>query len=179
MRNWDSIVEQNADMVWRTVYRLVNNHADAADCFQEVFVAALDRSRKQAVRNWPALLRKIATDKGLDRLRRNRLERQRQAPSTEVDSALARQPSPQVSAERRELVAELRLALGRLPPDQAGILCLRFIEGQSYRQTAKQLGIKVNAVGVLLQRAKAGLRKELVGLFARSPEWSRVNVSRK
>lgn len=86
-------------------------------------------------------------------------------------------PSPAACVERRERVAELRNALGRLPHDQARVLCLRFLEGQSYRQTAKQLDITVNAVGVLLNRAKARLRKELDPPSAQNPERSDHHVS--
>ena len=70
MLNWDNIVALNGPLVWRTAYRLVGCEADAADCYQEAFAAALSISRRESVRNWPALLQKLATVHALDRLRR-------------------------------------------------------------------------------------------------------------
>ena len=46
MVNWDNIVAQHGPLVWRTAYRLVGCDADAADCYQEAFAAALLISRR-------------------------------------------------------------------------------------------------------------------------------------
>ena len=56
--------------VWRTAYRLLGNRADADECFQEAFLAALEVSRREPVRDWGALLRRLAAARALDRLRR-------------------------------------------------------------------------------------------------------------
>ncbi len=39
MDDWSEIVRLHGPMVWATACRLVGDHADAADCFQEAFVA--------------------------------------------------------------------------------------------------------------------------------------------
>jgi RNA polymerase sigma factor (sigma-70 family) len=49
--------------------------------------------------------------------------------------------------------------LTELPPRQAQAFCLRYLNDMSYRQIAKELGIKTNAAGVLLHRARAKLRE--------------------
>jgi DNA-directed RNA polymerase specialized sigma24 family protein len=67
--DWPEIVQQHGPIVWKTVYRLLSNEADAADCFQNAFMAALDVSRTQTVRNWPGLLKRLATTSALERLR--------------------------------------------------------------------------------------------------------------
>jgi RNA polymerase sigma factor (sigma-70 family) len=38
---------------------------------------------------------------------------------------------------------------------------MRYLNDMSYRQIAKELGIKTNAAGVLLHRARTKLRKSL------------------
>ena len=38
---WEDIVDRHGPLVWRCAYRLLGNHAAAADCYQEAFAAAL------------------------------------------------------------------------------------------------------------------------------------------
>ena len=71
MVDWDAIVSREGPTVWRTVYRLLGNRADAEDCFQETFLSALTFANHQEhIRNPRALLQRFATARALDRLRR-------------------------------------------------------------------------------------------------------------
>jgi len=65
--DWQMIVKKHGPAVWQTAYRLLGNHTDAADCFQETFVSALKVSRKQRVRNFSALLVRLATMRAIDK----------------------------------------------------------------------------------------------------------------
>ncbi len=47
MTDWSQILKEHGDIVWRTVSRLLIDGTDAADCFQETFIAALEFSRNQ------------------------------------------------------------------------------------------------------------------------------------
>ena len=76
MIDWDSLLHREGSAVWRTIYRLVRNQADADECFQETFLAALELSSRETVRNWPALLQQLATRRAVDRIRK-RLRRKR------------------------------------------------------------------------------------------------------
>ena len=64
MTDWEAIAGQHAEIVRRTIYRLVGNDADVGDCVQETFLEAVRIERRQAVRNWPALLRNLARELG-------------------------------------------------------------------------------------------------------------------
>ena len=55
MTDWETVVNQNVGMVWRTVRRLVGNHTDAWDCVRESFLEAVKISRRELVRNWPGM----------------------------------------------------------------------------------------------------------------------------
>ena len=68
-------------------------------------------------------------------------------------------PGPVKLAQQQELVARLRESLTKLPPAEAQVFCMRYLNDMSYRQIAKALGIKTNAAGVLLHRARAKLRE--------------------
>jgi RNA polymerase sigma-70 factor (ECF subfamily) len=160
MTDWSQIVQEHGPVVWRTAYRLLGNEADAADCFQRTFVSALELSRKEAVHNWPALLRRLATARALERLRQRHRDGGR---LTGVPRACAdrRTPGPAQAAAAAELEEDLRKALTGLDALQAEVFCLTCLEGFPYREVADHLGVTVNHVGVLLHRAKAFLRERL------------------
>jgi RNA polymerase sigma-70 factor (ECF subfamily) len=161
MLNWDDIVAQHGPLVWRTAYRLVGNEADAADCYQEAFAAALSISRREIVRNWPALLQKLATVHALDRLRRRSREGARQCLRVNLDLVVSAIPEPPQCAQEHELVEWLRSALAQLPESQAQAFSLVCIGDLSYQETAVQMNVEPNHVAVLLYRARSRLRELL------------------
>lgn len=156
--NWQAIIEEHGPIVWQTAHRLLGNNAETADCFQETLLCALEISQRQRVRNFPALLVRLATTRAIHRLR-GRLRRSHHEPGF-VDRATVRRanPSPDRQAQLSELATTLRDALSKLPPQEAKAFCLRYLNGMSYRQMAGELDIKTNAAGVLSHLAKAKLR---------------------
>jgi RNA polymerase sigma-70 factor (ECF subfamily) len=161
MLDWQEILDRDGPAVWRTAYRLLGNRADADECFQEVFLAALEVSRREPVRHWPALLQRLATTRAVDHLRR-RCRRAPTVPVADWEAVEGTTPPPSQQAEQAELAEQLRQALVRLPPKQAEVFCLHCLEGWSYQDIAVQMALSLDAVGVLLHRA----RKQLRGLLA-------------
>jgi RNA polymerase sigma-70 factor (ECF subfamily) len=158
MTDWDTIVREHAPLVWRTVYRLLGNEADAADCFQETFVAACRKATGGPVLNWPGLLRTTATARALDRLRRRTWQRSHTAELTEGSGATADADDPVCQAQNAELADRMRRALAGLSAKQSEAFCLRHLNELSYEQIAQELDVSVDHVGVLLNRARARLR---------------------
>lgn len=161
MTDWPQITQTHGPLVWKIVWRLLNNDADASDCFQETFVAAFEFSRRQPVLNWPGLLTRLATSRAINRLRKRK---QQAAIALSLDQASGvadRSIAPPETAQENELLVRLREGLAELPADQAQACCLRFLENHSYEQIADDLQVSVNHVGVLLHRAKASLRLQL------------------
>jgi RNA polymerase sigma-70 factor (ECF subfamily) len=161
VQDWQEIVKDCGPVVWRTAYRLLGNHADTADCFQDTFLAALEVSRRQPVRNIAGLLVRLATTRAIDRLRQRGRQERRQANDHEGETRGDNRPDPAGQAQTQELAGQLREAIGRLPPQEAKVFCLRYLSEMSYRQIAGELDIGINAVGVSLYRAKARLREAL------------------
>jgi RNA polymerase sigma-70 factor (ECF subfamily) len=161
MLNWDDIVAQHGPLVWRTAYRFVGNEADAADCYQEAFAAALSVSRREIVRNWPGLLQRLATVHALDRVRRRSKDVARQGPGADLDLVASAIKEPSQSAQDRELVEWLRGALTELPESQAEVFSLVCVHELSYQEAAAQMNIEQNHVAVLLHRARTRLRELL------------------
>ena len=164
MTEWEGIVARDGPAVWRTVYRLLGRRADAEDCFQETFLAALRLWARQPVQHPRAALQRLATARAVDRLRRRYRESARAGPAA---SSVAWEglphpgPSPPDRAAAAELSQRLREALALLPPKQADVFCLYSLEGWAYSEIAGELGVSVDAVGVLLHRARAKLRAAL------------------
>ncbi len=155
--DWQTIITEHGPMVWKTAYRLLGNEADTSDCFQEVLLTAVQVSRKEKIRNLPALLNRLATHKAIDLLRiRMRTVETSQAdcvdcPDKSTDSVQ--------TMENQELSDRLRQALTDLPDLEAQAFCLRIFNDLSYRQIAAQLQVKTGYVGALISRAREKLQR--------------------
>jgi len=160
LTDWEGILAREGPAVWRTVYRLLGRRADAEDCFQETFLAALRLWARQPVQHPRAALQRLATARAVDRLRRRYRESAR-AGTVTWDALPHLAPSPPDRAAAAELSQRLREALALLPAKQADVFCLYSLEGWAYAEIAKELKVSVDAVGVLLHRARAKLRAEL------------------
>ena len=165
MPDWRQLREQYGALVWATVYRILGNQADAADCFQDVFAEVLERSSPEAVRDWAAFLRWLAVRRALHPA----------SQETEGSGAASRPTwmsrawptdshGPVAEAEWNELVERVRMATAQLPGQQGEAFWLRSIEQMNYPEIGEQLGVDTNTVGVLLRRARLRLRKMLADL---------------
>ena len=161
MTDWQEVVSRHSGLVWRTAYRLLGRHDEAADCYQEAFLAAWEISKSQRVRHWPALLVRLATRRALDRLRRRLRQAGQVRELPDWSSVPSREPTPQEHLAGSELAAKLRGLLGYLPDRQAEVFAMRCLDDLSYRDIARQLDLKVSAVSVLLHRARSRLRELL------------------
>jgi len=158
MTDWQAIVDQHSELVWSTVWRLVGNHADAADCFQDALLEAFKIARREPVRDWAALLRHLATVRALDLLRVRCRSRNRTEAQVDPSVLLSRDAEPGQMVEAGELAERLRTALAELPAQQAEVFVLCCVERLSYGEVAERLQLTTNAVGVLLHRARQRLR---------------------
>lgn len=160
MIDWDELIRREGSAVWRTAYRCLRNQADADECFQETFLAALELSNRQSVRNWPALLQRLAISRAIDRLRK-RLRRKRREEVIDLGMAEAASADPSQEAERAELSAALRWAVAQLPARQAEVFWLAELSDWNHQQIAEHLGISANSVGVILYRTRQKLQELL------------------
>lgn len=173
MPDWQEILRCYGSVVWRTIYRLLSNRADADECFQETLLASLELSRREEVKNWRALLQRLAAARAVDRLR-ERYRRRAREQITDWSAVSGNTPQPSQDAEQAELAQHLRAALAQIPAQQAEVFCLHVLEGWSYQDIAEQLSLSINSVGVLMHRARKRLRE----LLALDEEQSRSRKDR-
>lgn len=159
--DWQAVVKNQGPLVWQTAYRLLGDHADTADCFQETFAAAFEIASRQRVRNMAGLLVRLATMRAIDGLRRKSRREGHRAQAHRTHGTAGGGPDPLDEVEAQELSWKLREAIAQLAPQEGKVFCMRHLNEMSYRQIAKELNMKVNAVGVVLHRAKTRLRDAL------------------
>jgi RNA polymerase sigma-70 factor (ECF subfamily) len=157
---WSEIVAEHGDAVWRTVFRILGHDADAHDCYQETFLAAVRFGSAQAPQDWSRFLIAVATRRAIDRLRHRIRSRSRLASLQAVGEVAAR-ASPAAECDAGELLDQVRQALTELPQAPAEAFWLASVEGLSHAQIAHQLEIEVNYVGVLVHRARSRLKELL------------------
>lgn len=153
---WERIVRDHGPLVFGAAWRILGHAADAEDVVQEVFIEANRIRQTRTVRHWPGLLRRLAACRALDRLR------QRKTFSPLDGFALTdTAPNPEEIAIGRELAERLRQSLAQLPPREATVFCLRYLEDLPNQKIAEALNIRPGAVAVALHKARAKLETML------------------
>ncbi len=166
--------------------RITNHNADAADCFQDVFMevigkrgvdkAGVDsagvepagdrgdvvtRRVDDPVRDWAAYLSWLTTRRAIDCVRARR-RRDSIYASSENDADQLPDAGHAVGAlEFEELVQVVREELRVLPPPQSQAFWLVCVEQRSQEEVARQMRIRPGNVGVLVHRARKHLRNKL------------------
>ena len=161
MTDWTAIVAEHGPRVWRVAYRVLADHADALDCYQETFLAAHRSAPGVAVRDWGAYLVALAARRAIDRLRERTRVRALVTALESVPAPAARGPGPADQAAAAELMDRVRRALVHLPDRQAEVFWVACVEGVPHDRIADQMRVTPGAVRVLLHRARAGLAEAL------------------
>ena len=158
---WNGELQELGRFGFALALQLLHHREDAADALQDSLYAALKNrhrfdARRGDLRAW---FLKIVRNRCRDVLRRRSRKRQETVDLSELESH--RTPRPDVSAEHRELVAEVRTQLARLPTEQREIILLRDFHSLSYAQIAQVLSIPAGTVMSRLHRARAELGRRL------------------
>jgi RNA polymerase sigma-70 factor (ECF subfamily) len=161
MVDWNEILAAHGPAVWRTVYRLLGQHADALDCYQETFLAAYRSAGRQPVAHWPSFLTSLATRRAIDRIRQRGRSRRLLTSLDDVPEPVGQGDSPVEHAQGSERLDEVRALLAALPEKQAAVFWMSCVEGMQHRDIGDHLHLRVGEVRVLLHRARSRLRSAL------------------
>jgi RNA polymerase sigma-70 factor (ECF subfamily) len=158
---FNDIVALHGRAVYLTAWRIVGHEADAEDVVQEVFFEAFRLRGGKHIENWQAFLKRLATCRALDSLRKKKSQ-------ISIDGLAIATPAdePWAAASALELAERLRQALGELSEREASVFCLGYFEGLSNLQIAEALEIRAGAVAVALHKARA----KLAELLAEAPK---------
>ncbi|BBZ53106.1 MULTISPECIES: RNA polymerase sigma factor [Mycobacteriaceae] len=145
--DWESVYQDNATWVYRTIYARVGNQADAEDLTAEVFLAALRPLRLTAsaaeVRSY---LRSTARTV-LAAHWRETMGREITCIDLDIEAPPEAEESISTAPDRVAAV------LDALPDNYRRILELRFLQTKSIKESAAELGVSVANAKVLQHRA--------------------------
>jgi RNA polymerase sigma factor (sigma-70 family) len=152
------------DRVYNTVLSIVQQHEDAEDIAQDVFIQVFRSinsfAGNSALSTW---IYRIAVNRSLDHLRSKKRQKRFGFISSlfgaDHEITVPDFHHPGVAAEQKENAKVLFAAVKKLPENQQAAFMLNKAEGLSYNDIAQVLGISESAVDSLLQRAKQNLRK--------------------
>jgi RNA polymerase sigma-70 factor (ECF subfamily) len=153
---WERLVDEFGEMLYRAAYQVLHHHGDAEDVVQDVLFEAFRKHQRDAHLPAGGLLRRMALLRAVDRLRG------RKTAARIEDSDIADGVStPENAIRQRELADQLRQAIAHLPERQAECFLLRHVEGLSNEDIAQTLRITPSAVSTALYKARGNLRKAL------------------
>ncbi len=172
----DECIREHAEGVYRLALRLMRNDAEAEDVMQDAFLSAfrgIDKfDGRSSLRTW---LYRIAYNAAIMRLRKRRPElisldeALEQPDGTPLPQAFFDWSSlPQRELEKAEVRDEMERAIRDLPENLRVVFIMRELEELSTEETARALGISVEAVKTRLHRARLWLRERLTGYFTPS-----------
>ena len=163
------LVSEHQRMVYQLSLNLLNDHNEALDLSQEVFLRVFRTIHAfrghSSLRTW---IYRIVINQARNRQRWWRRRHRSQQVSLDqhiqdhgelADTTDGR--SPDRIFGRKQLAERIRVALDRLPFDQKTAIVLREIDGLSYEEIGYSLGIAVGTVKSRLARAREGLRAQL------------------
>ena len=154
---FDRLVERYQRDVYRLCYRYVNNHQDANDMAQDVFLKAYRAiGRFRGDSSFSTWLYRIAVNTCLN------FRAARRLPQDELSDDLAdRGASAAERLHQAERSARVRHAVARLPEKQRATLILKIYQDMTHEEVAGVLGSSVGTVKANLFHALANLKKLL------------------
>ena len=147
---------------------IVKDEHEAADVVQETFIKVYRKvSTLKELDRFRPWLRNIVRSTALDRLRKRKKTLSLDYGEDDDNKALepiAETVSPDAVLQSRELQKEIRGRIMGLPEAQREVVALKYIEGLSYEEIARQTGSSISSIESRLHRARARLREVFRGL---------------
>ncbi|MBL9093877.1 MAG: RNA polymerase sigma factor [Planctomycetaceae bacterium] len=166
--DWNAELARHERWLRCVIYARLGDRSGVDEVLQEVSLAAVRQQApiQDATKVGPWLYRLAVTQSLLYRrkLGRKRKLVERYAEKVRPSEGDCRHVDPLdwlLGDERRQLI---RKALKQLPPRDAEILLLKYVEDWNYHQIAARLGISHSAVETRLHRARARMRAALTEL---------------
>ena len=165
---FEALVLRYQKKVYNTVLRLTGDSVQAEDLSQEVFLKIFrGLSSFRGESSFSTYIYRVAANTAIDALRR------REAPTVslsaeneegeEFELALPDPgPLPVELLESRERRQAIRAAIDALPEHHRTVILLRELDGMSYQDIAKVMGLTEGTVKSRINRARARLRQLLL-----------------
>ena len=160
---FESLMEKYYRRILNFIYRYLNNREVAEDLTQEVFMkvyhARHSYQPKAQFRTWIYTIAKNLSLNEFKKFRFSVLENEL------IQSVEDNNPRADQMLADQEMVQVIKKAIGELPENQRLAVILHRYEDFSYEEIAQTMGLSVQAVKSLLNRAKESLRQKLSSFF--------------
>lgn len=164
---FEELYRKTVRRVFNLILRLVGRVQEAEELTQEVYCQVYrNLLRFEGRSSFYTWVFRIATNVSLQYVKW-RTRRSRDTPLMFVPEAQLprrgslREHDPEEEADRRALCRKIAVALEELPPAQRLVLVLGPIQGRSYEEMSRLLGISTNVIKGRLHRARENLRELL------------------
>lgn len=145
--------------LYRLAKRFLEDHDDAQDVIQEVFIKLWDRKDKlDDYRSIEALAVVTTRNMCLDRIK---LKKHTVGITEKIENEV-QEDDKEIIEEQKIMVGKIRMIIKTLPELQQTIIHLRDIEGYEFEDIGKMMGMNQNAVRVNLSRARKRVREEIL-----------------
>lgn len=162
------LVDSRQTLVFNTILGFLQNHEDAEDVTQDVFIKIFESivqfKGESALSTW---VYRVAVTSALEFLRRKKRKKRFGfmtpifGEDNEQHVELPDFHHPGVALDKREMSAILFKAIKELPENQQIAFVLNKVEGLSYQEVADVMKTSLSAVESLLHRAKTNLKEIL------------------
>lgn len=144
------LADRHRPWIHRVCRRFLRSDEAAEDATQDVLARALEHLDTFRGDNFPGWLKAIAVNTCLNVIDREK----RWAPLANADAL----PAPAAGADeqlmREERGALARRVIGRLPPKQKIVFCMKYLDGCSYAEIERLTGFSPNEVKSFLQNGR-------------------------
>ena len=153
------LYDMHVSRVYRHVYYMVGNAAEAEDLTAQAFLQAWAAIERYQIRGAPFVswVMRIAHNLGVSHLRSRK-------PGTELPEILvdqSREGNPEEVLQRQAEGDRVREAILHLRDEHRRVIILRFVQDLDYREVAEIVGKSVPAVRVIQHRALNALRRQM------------------
>lgn len=155
--------------VYRLLYRLVGDPAEAEDLALETFFRLYQRyPPREDGFNLPGWLHRVATNLGLHSIRSWKRRERYEITAGKYALEETAEDSPAEVMVRNEEHRMARLALAKMNERQSQLLIMRYA-GSSYKEIAETLNLAPTSIGPLLVRAEREFEKHYRALTQEEP----------
>ncbi|MFZ5365215.1 MAG: RNA polymerase sigma factor [Patescibacteria group bacterium] len=137
------------------ILRLINHREESADVLQEVFLKAYKSLKSfNSKKSFSSWIYRIAHNESVNWLKKNTKYKKQSLDDEnnpiDVSDSHDLSAASIINEERVELIK----SLAKLPIKYKEVLVLRFVEEKSYEEISQIISKSVNAVGIMINRAK-------------------------
>lgn len=166
------LVNRYQHKIYNTTFRMLGNHDDALDIAQETFIRVYNNLKKfKAKSSFSTWLFTVTTNLCRDELRKRKnnlktfsISNYEQEMELE-DNYNTIKNNPEEISLNKELQKIIQKKIDQLQSDQKTVIILRDVQGLSYKEIAKILGISMGTVKSRLSRARTILRDDLKNII--------------